>query len=166
VTAWVGGQHHVAQRLVQHASLRYETDIEVTYSRRPWLDDADDALSGNSGVLFHVTFASHRYIHVDGVWRDTEFQQKALPYLVHMLVDSPMVVGFTWAAVDGGERPADVVGTVFDAVLRNTNQTAPYGYELGSELQRFPRPDDYRVHYQSPWNVLDYDLPHRGPFGA
>lgn len=165
-TGWIKGQHETAQRLLRHARDRYETTLNVHVSKRPWASWPDD-LEGAPGILWHADFyMSPRTISGAALWRDTGLRL-AKPLLVHLLVDSPWHVGFTFSAVDDAEQISDAIGDAFDALLLSTTAGMPTADTSGRDARnRIARELDYRVLVGSGWGIVDETTIPISNFGA
>ncbi|MFB7472578.1 hypothetical protein [Kitasatospora sp. NPDC056184] len=155
--AWIAGNHRTARRLIDHAQRQYDTDIRVTYTKRPWAGplDSGDPISGSRGYLWRVDFIMRgRHLNIPALWRDSYLDRHARKLLVHLIVRHASGVSVVFPAVDNSVEISDAIGDVFDAVLANSS-TFPPGVSLkGDYLARIP-PLDPRVQISTGWTIVD-----------
>jgi hypothetical protein len=160
---WVAGAHPDARRLIRHANRQYDTVLQVRASRRPWA--VRGALIGEPGVLWHADFRLRdRTVDARALWHDSTLAS-VRPRLLHMLADDPWHVGFTFAAVDGGEGTADAIGQAFDAVLMVSRQTNLDRVDWDRWRGRATGLD-FRVMTGTGWNIVDETTVPINVFGA
>jgi hypothetical protein len=137
VALWVKGQHDTARRLLRHAEINYDTRFELWYTIRPWANEVRP-LSGSAGVLWKANwFLGGREIKPrELVRRVTELRQ-----LNDLLVHLEFGVGHLTAcfsAVDAAGQVADVIGSLFDAILETSGHERSEP-SLEAEMVRWKR---------------------------
>jgi hypothetical protein len=166
---WIEGEHETARRLVRHAERQYDTSIEVHLTRRRWAEPLDDSgPSGKPGYLWRVNFVigGSRRFNVAGFWRDV-LQTRVNEYLVHMLVDGPWSIDFTFAAVDDDTAVANSIGSLFDMLLSNSRRTDDVmGREETKAWTERAAQLDYRLLVSSGWGMVGPDTVPITLFGA
>ena len=160
---WVRNRHSVARRLVSHAERQYDTTLIVRASRRPWAVWPTQ-LDGATGVLWHAEFIMRgRSVDARALWHDSSLVP-VRPLCVHLVVDDPSHVGFTFSAADSGQDVADAIGAAFDAVLMVSR--ARVADEEWARLARRTRNLDFRVLHATGWNIVDDTTLPISNFGA
>ena len=164
VTAGWLRQEHPAARLIEHASRRYDTELVIRTSRRPWAELSAD-LTHAPGILWHVGFfMRNRRIDVCDLWNDSSFVPARL-LAVHLVADDPSHVSLTFAAADHDRAVADAIGAALEAVLA----VSRHGLIEDSEEQRWQRRaarTDYRVVCSASWNIVSESTIPISMFGA
>lgn len=161
---WIKGSHETARRLLNHADRQYDTRLLLQTSRRPWAK-RPASLAAAPGILWHATFRMQdRTVDARELWNDTAMRN-VRPLLVHLEVDDPWHVGFTFAAVDDPHAISDAVGAAFDAVLMVSRRGA-----LGDDhIERWRSRAagvDFRVKSNTGWNIVDETTVPITNFGA
>jgi hypothetical protein len=105
-----------------------------------------------------------RTVDARELWNDTAMRS-VRPLLVHLEVDDPWRVGFTFAAVDDAQAVSDAVGAAFDAVLTVSRRG---GLEDDHVEQWRARAlgVDFRVKSNTGWNIVDETTVPITNFGA
>lgn len=117
VTAWVARNHPTAQRLIDHAQRQYGASFSLSFSRRPWLHEMPQALSGTPGLLWRVTWRfAERVVFAPRFWYDSRVRS-IHDMVVHCLQHSGDMLSLTFSAVDDPQAVADAIGHAFDGLI-------------------------------------------------
>ena len=162
-TGWLR-QRHPAAKLIEHADSRYDTNVVLRVSRRPWAR-WPDSLANASGILWHVGFfMRNRSVDVSDFWHASSFVV-ARSLVLHLVADDPSHVSLTFAAADDDQAIADAIGEALETFL----SVSRHGYLDEDEERRWRRRalrTDYRVIHATGWNIIDETTIPISSFGA
>ncbi|MBT1618105.1 hypothetical protein KK090_02430 [Curtobacterium flaccumfaciens pv. poinsettiae] len=149
---WIRRNHSIALRLLDHAQRRYDTELQISFSARPW---AVAPFVYGPGILCHVSFnTGGRFIDVAGLWRELHAQD-LVKYVVAIDVDYATSVSVTFSGADDGTAVSDAIGRTFETVLQVSNvRNSP---DEWSRLEELYKHLDFRVHVNTGWNIVASD---------
>lgn len=168
VDGWVRGTHADARRLIKHAERQYQTALTLSTTVRPWATrpDRNECVSGKPGIYWNVEFfVAERPIDIKEFWNAGELQRHARPLLAHVLHNYEHSLSVTFPAIEDGERIADAIGNVFDAVLGSLRHYRPRSDVVDDRLSRLGHMDP-RVQIRTPWSLAGEGGPILDIFGA
>jgi hypothetical protein len=166
---WIDGSRLSAEGLIEHAERQYDITCRVSASRRPWATWPAN-LDRAPGILWHVDFSSYRRsIDPSKLWNHSNLNA-CRPLVMHMTVDNPDHVGFTFSGADDPEAISDAIEEVLGAVL---STSSPSGKPQDWTTSNYPntwqirmRAIDYRVLSGTGWNIVDESMVPITNFGA
>lgn len=159
---WVNKTHEDAKRLIDHAANVYDVRFSLTRSFRPW---AESGLETLPGKLWHADLRTGiGSVDIGGIWRDIH-NTEAGRLLIAIESDYDNHVGFTFAAVDDGEKVADAIGEVFEVFLAAGRSSAADPSLRKDATRRWAR-FDHRIRIDTAWNIVEKDTVPISVFGT
>ena len=160
VVAWMRDDHHLAH-LKDHALRRYDADVRITFSRRPWakLISEVDTITGEPGYLWHVEFSMHRMgVSPRKLWENSYLDlSQARDHLVFLTLDGPSNADFAFPAASEPGSLANDISNCIQAILNSVQVIENYD----SFYRPYRKPSlglDPRVQIANPWSFLQEDM--------
>lgn len=171
VSDWLGKEHEVAARLIEHGRDQYGIHFHLTYSVRPWAERPADQnmITGSPGVLWEWSSPSDKWIDPVRYWQSS-YVQSVASSIVHVLIPDPFSVKVTIPAVESPQRISQVIAATFEALFVDTAPVRSRELRVPDELwdrhQRRGKQADSRVLIQDPFAVIDSTAPEMTIFSA
>lgn len=168
VESYLKDQFPYAEKLVEHAELRKDVSVRLSYTVRPWAERPRQGClaSGQPGIIWDIGFYPRfRRFDVARLWRHLNPYTRQL--LLHLLVPDVRHVEVTFAAVDDGALVAAAMGDVLQSVLHCAIPLTDN--EINSWIDDAPRTPpsfDSRVQVSTAWSFVDDSTTPISLFGA
>lgn len=160
--SWLNRNHEDAKRLIDHAAYVYDVQFRLTRSFRPW---AEPGSNTQTGKLWHADFRTGRSsVDVGAIWRDVHATE-AGQLLVAIESDFDDHVGFTFAAVDDGEKVADAIGVLFESFLVAGRSNVVDASSRKDAVRKWAT-FDHRIRIDTAWNLVEEETVPISVFGA
>ncbi|WP_148086286.1 hypothetical protein [Actinocorallia herbida] len=164
VDAWINGNHQ-GHFLVDHASRRYKTEIEIKYSARPWVDSTPSTpeIAGSEGYIWHLIIYAREggSFRVEQIWRDWISNNIEIRDLIIFFgCHSANHLDISISAKSDSTRVVEAFHFLINAALSChvafTRGSSPDSLDLLDErVRRFAKKSDARVQFESPWTIVD-----------